>query len=102
MPIYHIILLYIIWFAFWGVYNTVLLNSHRSTEKTPKLLTLIYMLVSIIILFSVNALYYSFAAGLTILVFLSVFIKHKLIGRLSNSVFQMVWFYAFSFCDSFG
>lgn len=93
----EIVLLLVVWFGFWGVYNFVLLPDKVSTERTPLLLSIIYFLVSILCLEVAKV------DGLTVfvesIVFLIIMVmdlkkESRVYGRLSNSIFQVTWFYA--------
>lgn len=90
-------LLLAIWFGFWGVYNFVLLPEKLSTERTPLLLSVVYFLLSVLCLEIAKV------DGLTVfvesIVFLIIMVldlkkESRIYGRLSNSIFQVTWFYA--------
>jgi hypothetical protein len=97
-PTVSILLLYIIWFSFWGLYNFVLLGRNISTEKTPGLISIYYLLFSGLTLLNSRVITPSslivFVIIFLIIIILAFITNDKRLGRLSNSIFQVSWFFS--------
>lgn len=88
-----IIYLVIVWFLFWGLYNFVLLLRGYTTEKTPHILTPVHMLFTVLsIMVSDFSIFPNFLLFIAFAVF-AWFVREKWVGRLGNSIFQIVWLY---------
>jgi hypothetical protein len=95
--IFTILLLYIIWFTFWGIYNYILLPKKFSLNKSSNLLSITFLIITIIIVLISNnqllesSLYY-WVIWCSIILFAFITNK-KEFGRISNSLFQITWFF---------
>lgn len=97
-PIVLLVILYVIWITFWGVYNFVLLERKISTETSPFFLTFVYFGFSLLTILvskylNLGQLVYYILCFLTISL-IGFFIKKKTLGRLSNSLFQISWLFS--------
>jgi len=88
--------LFLIWFLLWGIYNLILLKKGICTEKRPSFVTLFFVLFTFLLLFVFKeyipkSIYIYILCSLLVLF---AFITNTVTtGRLSNSIFQMIWLY---------
>ncbi len=91
-----IIHLIIVWFLFWGLYNFILLPKGYSTEKTPHILTHVYMLFTILTVYISGFQLFPQILWLFIVAVFAWYVRERggmRVGRLGNSIFQIVWLY---------
>jgi hypothetical protein len=91
-------LLFFVWFLLWGIYNLILLKRGICTEKKPSFVSLFFVLFTFLLLYifreyipeDFNIYVYIFCCLLVLFAFVTNTITT---GRLSNSIFQMIWLY---------
>jgi|GEM_PF-6046605 len=92
-----IIWLFVLWFFFWGIYNILLLPNGITTENSFWI-DFIYLFMTAGVVWISNSMpEKSILAVLVIFIaaaILDLFFDIMLLRRLSNSIFQMVWFYS--------
>ena len=92
-----LILLFISWFAFWGLYSFYLSPKGYKTERSAILSPILFLAFSQLYLLISQRQYDTFwkiNIVFSILLFiLSVLIKNRQIGRIINSFSQMTWVY---------
>jgi hypothetical protein len=91
-----VVLLYVIWFIFWGLYNFVCLQRSISTEKSPAPLNILYFVFTLLSVIIANQI--SIFIFWLILIYIPLYVlalvtKNRNFGRLGNSIFQMTWLF---------
>jgi len=101
----YLIIAYTLWYAFWYVYNFILLQKGIATETHPRITSGIYLTLTFIFLSLSGLVNFYFLFWILLLFIVGALVVYlypnRYLGRLSNALFQIIWLYVITVLGNF-